>query len=76
MIYYYLAASAHALRALGVREAPPGRDWRRDLADTLARSQRVDGSFRNPSFLMKEDDPLIATTLALLALTAATRRSP
>ena len=31
----------------------------------------TDGSFRSSSVLMKEDDPLIATTLALSALLSA-----
>lgn len=34
----------------------------------LARLQRGDGSWANPAGLMKEDDPLIATGLALIAV--------
>jgi len=71
MIFYYWAASARTFRKLNVSEAPPGRDWRKDLVAAAASRQRSDGSFRNQSFLMKEDDPLIATTLALGALVAA-----
>lgn len=68
MIYYYFAAAAEVFRRLGVREAPPGRDWRREMTDALVARQRPDGSWVNPVALMKEDDPLIATALALSAL--------
>lgn len=67
MLYYYLAASAQAFRA--AKSGPPG--WKDGMVRALIGRQREDGSFRNASFLMKEDDPLIATTLALLALEAA-----
>jgi len=67
MLYYYLAASAQAFRA--AKSGPPG--WKDEMVRALAGRQREDGSFKNASFLMKEDDPLIATTLALLALTSA-----
>lgn len=67
MLYYYLAASAQAFQA--TRSGPTG--WQEDMIRSLIGRQRDDGSFRNASFLMKEDDPLIATTLALLALTSA-----
>ena len=36
----------------------------------VAERQRPDGSFRNSNFLMKEDDPLIATSFAVTALAA------
>ena len=67
MLYYYLAASAQAFQA--AKRGP--RAWREEMLDSLVARQHEDGSFKNASFLMKEDDPLIATTLALLALTAA-----
>ena len=59
--YYYAAASSEAFRRL--RVSPP-----RSTADALAAVQRPDGSFSNPENLVKEDDPLIATALALRAL--------
>jgi len=71
MHFYYLAASARALRALAVDQAPAGRDWRVDLVAELARRQRPDGTWCSANFLMKEDDPLVATALALRALLAA-----
>jgi len=64
MLYYYLAASAQAFRQTG--GGPEG--WKADLIRSLGTRQRDDGSFKNASFLMKEDDPLIATTFALIAL--------
>src|SRR5258708_5009032 len=64
MLYYYLAASAQAFRQTG--GGPEG--WKAELARSLRARQRDDGSFKNASFLMKEDDPLIATTFALIAL--------
>ena len=36
--------------------------------------QNQDGSFRNPAGVVKEDDPLIATSLALFALEACRPR--
>jgi squalene-hopene/tetraprenyl-beta-curcumene cyclase len=70
MLYYYLAASAQVFQQLEVPVAPPGKDWRKELVEALVRRQRADGAWQNPNFLMKEDDPLIATTLALMALRA------
>ncbi|HKE00830.1 MAG TPA: prenyltransferase/squalene oxidase repeat-containing protein, partial [Planctomycetota bacterium] len=71
MVHYYLAASAEVFRRLDVREAPAGHDWRAELERALASRQRPDGSWRADSVLGKEDDPLIATALALRALEAA-----
>ena len=70
MLYYYLAASAQIFQRLEVPSAPSGKDWRKELVQTLVQRQRPDGAWQNPNFLMKEDDPLIATTLALMALQA------
>jgi len=67
MLYYYLAASAQAFRQTG---GGPG-SWKADLIRSLGSRQRLDGSFKNASFLMKEDDPMIATTFALIALVNA-----
>lgn len=70
MVHYYRAASARAFAALDVERLPVGRDWRAEMAAALLSEQHPDGSFVNPNVLMKEDDPLIATTLALQALLA------
>jgi hypothetical protein len=63
--FYHFAVRAEAYAALGW----PG-DWPLRLADAVAKEQSADGSFRNAaSPLMKEDDPLLATALATVALT-------
>jgi hypothetical protein len=72
-IYYYYAWSlSRTLRALGCpRElaTPRGRvDWADALSTQLMIRQRPDGSWANRFTDGKEDDPLIATPLALLAL--------
>jgi hypothetical protein len=56
---YHLAVRAEA------GALPPG-----GAAAILAPLQRPDGSLRNPHHLMKEDDPLVCTALAVLALGA------
>jgi hypothetical protein len=63
--YYHLAARAEAYAALGLSARLRG-----PMARELGPRQRPDGSFVNQrNHLMKEDDPLLATALALLALT-------
>ena len=59
--FYYAAAGAKALRALGERSG-------RSVVGALERRQRPDGSWSNPENLVKEDDPLIATAFAIRAL--------
>ncbi|PWU08727.1 MAG: hypothetical protein C5B51_07390 [Terriglobia bacterium] len=61
LAFYYSAASTQAWRALSAGPLP-------GVADGLRRTQRVDGSWANPENLVKEDDPLIATTFAVQAL--------
>jgi len=62
--YYHLAVRASVYRRLDW----PG-EWRAEIVGLLGEWQRDDGSFVNmESHLMKEDDPLLATTLALSAL--------
>jgi squalene-hopene/tetraprenyl-beta-curcumene cyclase len=68
MLYYYLAGSARVFHRLAILEAPAGRDWRKGMAEELLGRQRPGGEWVNASFLMKEDDPLIATRFALSAL--------
>jgi squalene-hopene/tetraprenyl-beta-curcumene cyclase len=72
--FYYLWSLAHALRLLGVRAlARPGgdHDWSRAVEQALLERQRGDGSWSNRFSFMKEDDPLVATPLALGALGCA-----
>jgi squalene-hopene/tetraprenyl-beta-curcumene cyclase len=62
--YYHFAVRAQCYAALDW----PG-DWRRELGDELAKRQEPDGSFVNrEGILMKEDDPILCTALAVLAL--------
>lgn len=56
--YYYVSSAAPFL------ESPQ----RRKLHQELVERQHKDGSWANPEPLVKEDDPLIATPLALRAL--------
>lgn len=65
---------AHALVETGRFElqGPSGaRDWGGELARELLARQRPDGAWSNPHTLLKEDDPLVATPLALAALALA-----
>jgi hypothetical protein len=67
-VYYYYAASvAQAFRAADVREAG-GKPWAGPLAAELARRQAADGSWANPVELVRENDPLVATSNAVIAL--------
>ena len=62
--YYHLAVRAEAYQALALGEQLRGR-----IAGELVTKLRADGSFKNEkNHLMKEDDPLLATALALVAL--------
>lgn len=59
--YYYADAASRAFRAVGARREVP-------YQAVLRQWQRADGSWRNAEVLVKEDDPLIATALAVSAL--------
>ncbi len=62
--FYHLAVRSEAYAATDW----PG-DWRQRIRAHLAAQQQADGSFINTrSHLMKEDDPLLATALAVIAL--------
>jgi hypothetical protein len=60
---YWRAGASEAYARLG---GPPG--WREGFATAIAAEQGPDGSWRNPSQLQKEDDPLVATAFALQGL--------
>ncbi|MFP6885926.1 MAG: prenyltransferase/squalene oxidase repeat-containing protein [Opitutales bacterium] len=67
MIYYHLAVRAQAHAAINL----PG-NWRKTLFAFLSAKQNPDGSFLNPEGrLMKEDDPILCSALATLALSNA-----
>jgi hypothetical protein len=63
--FYY----AHSLsRVLDTLPRPIAQDRAEKLAHWLLREQAADGSWRNESARMREDDPLIATSFAAWAL--------
>jgi hypothetical protein len=65
-LYYYYAALAEI-----IRQSPTAKLQSRiaPLAEEILTQQKSDGSWSNPANLMREDDPLIATPLAIEALT-------
>lgn len=68
MYYYYLASAAQAA-ALAPDAAPP--DWARRLSAELLARQNADGTWVNAFTDSREDDPLVATFHAALALSLA-----
>jgi len=68
-LYFYFAASA----AEALLTSQPKRNfgespWATDFGEVLRGRQRKDGSWANPAVDVREDDPLVATPLALGAL--------
>ena len=64
VMFYHLSVRGEVARALGKRQ-----ETRNQIASILSRHQNPDGSFVNRlSGLMKEDDPIMTTTLAVVAL--------
>lgn len=68
--YYYLMNAAALLeQSSPVGAAEPWRTrWAAHLRATLLERQRPDGSWSNPAKEGREDDPLVATPMALAAL--------
>ena len=69
--FYYCWSIAHAFGRLEVGDIHRGDariNWAEALATELVRKQRDDGSWTNRFTFMKEDDPLVATPLAMAAL--------
>jgi squalene-hopene/tetraprenyl-beta-curcumene cyclase len=72
--YYYFAASASQallrmhVRTTGASSGPA--DWPKALASEILRRQGTDGSWVNQDTDAKEDDPLVATPAAMMALHA------
>jgi squalene-hopene/tetraprenyl-beta-curcumene cyclase len=66
---------SRALNAAQLRTitTPDGivHDWREELIDTLVSEQRPDGSWANEEPRWLEDEPVLATTYAILALQEA-----
>jgi hypothetical protein len=57
-----------ALLAIGI--SPGEGECRGTVIEALRQTQRSDGSWANPENLVKEDDSLIATPVAISALVA------
>jgi squalene-hopene/tetraprenyl-beta-curcumene cyclase len=69
--FYYCASVGRAFRVLGVQEVETASGkvkWAEALADELMKRQQPDGSWSNPFHAYREDDPLAATCLAVMAL--------
>lgn len=60
--YYYCYSLARSLQVLGKANRADA------LADALLKKQRDDGSWINSATAVREDDPIVATSLALAAL--------
>jgi len=78
-LYYYYLMMARALGAWGESELAPAPgeepiDWRADLIDTLASLQAEDGRFAVRSSRWMEDNEVLITAYALLALQEALGR--
>jgi hypothetical protein len=65
LLYYYYSTFAKAVDHFPARV---NTEERRALGDKIVGLQQKDGSWQNDSSRMREDDPLIATSLALVAL--------
>lgn len=61
--YYWAWSAAHAMRGAG-----GGSSWASSLASHVMAKQRPDGSWKNDATEMREDDPVVATSLAMAAL--------
>jgi squalene-hopene/tetraprenyl-beta-curcumene cyclase len=72
-LYYYYHTFAKALDALGDNEFTDAKgikhDWRRELTEIIAKKQKNNGAWVNTNSKWMEDDPNLATSFALLALT-------
>ncbi len=69
--FYYCAGCAELFKSLGLRtiETHSGEiPWAQALADQLMNQQRDEGSWVNSARAVREDEPVLATSLALLAL--------
>jgi hypothetical protein len=66
--FYYYRSLAAALHSFPQQERPARAAA---LVEQLVASQQADGRWQNESSRMREDDPLIATSLALVALAEA-----
>ncbi|MBI4606560.1 MAG: hypothetical protein HY721_31750, partial [Planctomycetes bacterium] len=81
-LYYYYVTVARTLGAVGRPElkTDDGRvhDWTRELSDRVLMLRGKDGLWTNANVRWWEGDPVLATSFAMLALTACRdlRRAP
>jgi squalene-hopene/tetraprenyl-beta-curcumene cyclase len=71
LYFYYCCSVSQAFRMLGLQEMQTvaGRvSWAAALADELLQRQRPDGSWINPGRAVREDEPVLATSFATIAL--------
>jgi squalene-hopene/tetraprenyl-beta-curcumene cyclase len=71
--FYYYAGLAHAVELFPDSRLAERGDT---IREHLAKLQRADGSWSNPVALMKENDPLVATSLAVAALSSLDNAQP
>jgi squalene-hopene/tetraprenyl-beta-curcumene cyclase len=64
LYFYYCASAVQAFERCGAVRAR----WGVAFANELLRRQRSDGSWQNSAVDVREDDPLVATSLAIIAL--------
>ena len=71
-LFYYYHTFSKALDAMGADEiedaAGAKHDWRKELAEAIARQQQENGSWINTDRRWLESDPNLATAFALLSL--------
>jgi hypothetical protein len=69
--FYFFASASQAFDALGIDALDAGRKvhWRDAMAAELLDRQGEDGSWANAVLLVREDEPLVATSFAVIALT-------
>lgn len=64
MVFYHIAVRAEAYQKLHIKG-----NWKKEVLNLLKNKQNADGSFANPlGARNKENDPLLASTFALIAL--------
>jgi hypothetical protein len=73
-VYFYYAASVTRALHDKLFVLAGNRDGARELAQALARRQNRDGSWINPVELVRENDPLVATSNAVSALSTCLRK--
>lgn len=67
-VFYYYVASLVQTYSVCSKWLPDVDAQRGAIAASLAERQHADGSWHNPLSLVREDEPLVATPLAVLAL--------